>query len=372
MPESDISRAAVANEDVGRAARVLVEGLLKLVEGERLLVYVDKGSDPRVREGIHARATLLGAQCDCFELDEDLTLEESALRLGQHIRAGCYDVVCELSTKYFYRTPVARIIHDVGARVYWLPGLDPVAFSRCVGAVDHQRMYAFGLALRQVLKSARLLHVRTEKGTDLRMRIGMRSLPRLASRLTGRQVPKVWLPTGLLNRGARASFLGGQLGFQASPMTIEGTAVVDAQFWPPPTVGPLDEPLTLTIRRGRVVQIGGSTPKADILNRWFEGREITVEHFCMGFHPRAGLAGGILEAERAFGCISIGIGKGNHHTDGVISSPTIELDRARLEDHGSFVYGDLPGLESALRCELERGTSAYGARSQRSKRVGDE
>jgi leucyl aminopeptidase (aminopeptidase T) len=143
--------------------------------------------------------------------------------------------------------------------------------------------------------------------------------------------------------------LGGQLCFQASTDTIEGTAVIDGYLWPPRKIGRLGDPILLTIRRGRVVGIGGSAREARLLTRWFEGQEIRVEHFCMGFHPTAGLSGQILEAERAFGCISIGIGRGSFHTDGVMTFPTIEMDGARLEDGGSFVYGELSRLEEELR-----------------------
>jgi len=344
----DHSRAGVPVRELGNAARVLLERLLKLRAGETLLLYVDRGSDLRIQNAIRNHVIKIGARSECFELDDALELEDLALRLGQHIQAGRFEAVCELSTKYFYRTRVARIIRDVGARVYWLPGLDPAAFSRCLGAVDHERMFAFGLALRRVLQQAKHLRVLTEKGTDIRMRIGQRRLSRLASKLVGRRPPKTWRPAGLLDQGIRSTFLGGQLGFQAMTETIEGTAVVDGYLWPPSDIGRLGNPILLTIKRGRIVSIGGSTPETRLLARWFEGQEISVEHFCMGFHPTAGLSGGILEAERAFGCISIGIGRGSFHTDGVMTFPSIEIDGARLEDVGSFVYEELSSLEEEL------------------------
>jgi len=349
MPSEDRSQLRVSAEELGHAAGVLLEGLLKLRKDEKLLVYLDRGGELQAWNAIRAHAADIGARTECFELDDALELEDLALQLSQHIQAGHFDAVCELSTKYFYRTRVARVIGDVGARVYWLPGLDAAAFSRCLGAVDHERMFAFGLALRRALRQAKHVRVRTEKGTDLRMRIGQRRLSRLASRLVGKRPPKVWRPAGLLDQGVRSTFLGGQLCFQASTDTIEGTAVVDGYLWPPPKIGRLDDPILLTISRGRVVSIGGSAPKARLFTRWFEGQEIRVEHFCVGFHPTAGLSGQILEAERAFGCISIGIGRGSFHTDGVMTFPTIEMDGARLEDGGSFVYGELSRLEEELR-----------------------
>jgi leucyl aminopeptidase (aminopeptidase T) len=345
---TDPSPAGVSDRELGNAARVLLERLIRLRAGETLLLYVDLGSDLRIRNAIRDQVVKMGARSECLELDDGLELEDLATRLGEHIQAGRFDAVCELSTKYFYRTRVARIIREVGARVYWLPGLDPAAFSRCVGAVDHQRMFAFGLALRGALQQARHLRVLTEKGTDLQMRIG-RPLPsRLASRLMGRRPPKIWRPAGLFDQGIRSTFLGGQLCFQALTETVEGTAVVDGYLWPPPEIGRLGDPILLTVERGRVAGMDGSASETRLLARWFEGQEIRVEHFCMGFHPTAGLSGGILEAERAFGCISIGIGKGSFHSDGVMTFPTIEMEGARLEDGGTFVPAELSRLEEEL------------------------
>jgi leucyl aminopeptidase (aminopeptidase T) len=338
----------VSDRELGKATRILLERLLRLQAGENLLLYRDSGSDLRIRNAIRDHALEIGARCECLELDDALELEDLASQLGQSIQAGRFDAVCELTTKYFYRTGVAQIIGEAGARVYWLPGLEPAAFSRCVGAVDHERMFEFGVALRRVLRQAKHLRVLTEKGTDIRMRIGQPLPARLAARLAGRQRPKVWRPAGLLDEGIRSTFLGGQLCFQPMTETVEGTAVVDGYLWPPPSIGRLGDPILLTIERGRVVGIDGSASQTRLLAGWFEGQDVGVEHFCMGFHPAAGLSGGILEAERGFGYISIGIGRGSFHTDGVMTSPTLETDGARLEEDGSFVHGELSRLEREL------------------------
>jgi 2,5-dihydroxypyridine 5,6-dioxygenase len=349
MPsEANRSQVRFSGEELGHAAGVLLEELLKLRKDEKLLVYADRGGELHAWDAIRARAADIGARTEFLELDDALELEDLALQLSRHIRAGRFDAVCELSTKYFYRTRVARAIRDVGARAYWLPGLDSEAFNRCVGAVDHRHMFAFGMALRRVLRQSKHLRVLTDRGTDLRMRIGQPLPSRLASRLVGRQRPKIWRPAGLFDKDIRSTFLGGQLCFQALTETIQGTAVVDGYLWPPREIGRLGDPIHLTVKQGRVVGMDGSASRTRLLSRWFERQEIGVEHFCMGFHPTAGLAGQILEAERAFGCISIGLGRGRFHTDGVMTFPTIEMDGTRLEERGSFVYGELPSLEEEL------------------------
>jgi len=338
----------VSSQGLGSAIQILLERLLRLRAGENLLLYRDQGSDPSMADAIRLHAERIGARIDCLELDDDLALADLARGIAEKIRSGRFDAVCELSTKYFYRTEVSRAVRDVGARVYWLPGLDRTAFIRCLGTVDHERMFAFGVALRGVLREGKRIRVLTDRGTDLRMQIGLARTSRYVARVIGRRRPHVSMPTGLLKASKRFSFLGGQLSFQALADTIEGTAAVDGYLWPPAEIGRLDNPILLVIERGRVVRIGGSGSQPKVLLRWFGEEEISIEHFCIGFHPSAGLSGGIMEAERAFGCISIGMGKGIRHTDGVMTRPTIEMEHGRLEDRGSFTYEKLSRLEQEL------------------------
>jgi len=142
--------------------------------------------------------------------------------------------------------------------------------------------------------------------------------------------------------------MGGQLAFQGIPETIEGTAVIDGYLWPPNEIGHIDVPIVLKIKKGIVIKINGCPLKSKILNRWLEGKDKEIQHFCIGFNPGAELSGKLMEAERVFGHIAIGIGKYPFHTDGIAKNPSILSNDEIIEQDGSFIHKELSVLEREL------------------------
>ncbi len=138
------------------------------------------------------------------------------------------------------------------------------------------------------------------------------------------------------------------MAFQGISESIEGTAVIDGCLWPPREIGRLEEPIILKIRKGEIINIGGCSLKSKILDKWLNEKLKKVEHFCIGFNPGANLSGKIVEAERVFGAISIGIGKYPFHTDGIITSPSILQNGQLMELKGTFVQEELSMIEKKL------------------------
>jgi leucyl aminopeptidase (aminopeptidase T) len=343
MLKNDYSQA-----ELDQGVDTFINELIQLRQSETMLMYLDQNSDQILANAIQTYTQQMGAQAEILILNPELPLDGQARQLAERIRQGGFDAICELSEQYFYHTQGWKEAREVGARCYSIAGLDAAAFIRCVGKVDHQVMFQFGMALRQVLHGSRSLRIHTKKGTDLRMQIKLNLLQRLIAKYGNRPRSFIMPPCGLLNAHTQATFLGGQVAFLGVPTSIEGTAVIDGYLWPPATIGLLDTPLVLRIEKGMVVEIGGCPTKSKILTRWFEGQSISIPHFCIGFNPGASLSGKILEAERAFGCISLGMGQGAYHTDGIIGSPSMETDGKIIEDNGSFVIDPLVSLEKKM------------------------
>ena len=338
--------------DLWTTAAVFVEDLLRLRKGERLLIYVDEESDPAVSQAIRDCAERIGAETDLLELNSDWDLPAVLKELAGRIEQGRFDAICELSEQYFYPTAVWTKAVQLGGRVYRLGAINAETFVRCVGQVDQERMYGFGLALRIVLQQATSVHVVTTEGTDLRFQLRSGSLiRRVLSRLGVRKRAWVGLPSGIWTEERRSTFLGGQLPLLGIPETIRGKAVVDGYLWPPQEVGRLDAPITLTLHRGKVTGIAGGS-QAGVLSQWLQGKDTSIKHFCMGFNPGARPSGTITEAERAFGCWVVGFGTFPFHTDGVITAPTVSLDGRAIEEEGFFVGEELSNLGKDLAQSL--------------------
>jgi len=357
------------------SVEVLLDELIRLRERESLLVYLDRQSDRAVAEAIRTQAERRNCRGEILELNPALSVTDQAEQIVERLRRGSHRAVCELSEQYFYMTPVWKVARETGARIFSLAGLDTVSFVRCVGGVNHRKMFELGVALRRWIEKAHTVAVTTNNGTDIRMELGLQrgwpyrfsaparrrlrqgarrvagrvGLTALAARLQTRPSRSFVLdPCGILDRHARGTFLGGQLSFCGIPETIEGTAVIDGFLWPPDEIRRIDEPLVLKFEEGRLIDIGGCSIKSRMLASRLGGQSVDIQHFCVGFNPGATFDGRILEAERVFGAMTIGMGEGSLHTDGVMKRPSLIVDHTVIEAEGRFVAEDLVSLQHEL------------------------
>jgi leucyl aminopeptidase (aminopeptidase T) len=339
--------------DVKEGALIFLKEMLGLRSGERVLFYTDEGSDPRISRALHESSDAIGASSEVFELDSGLAFPDMTKRLTERIEKESFDAICELSEQYFYQTTAWQRAIEKGARLYSLGGLEADGFIRCIGEADHTLMYEFGTSLREMIGNARSVQIRTEKGTDIRLQMNISIVERIIAKLTGRERPYAFItrPSGKLTPEVPATFLGGQIAFNGIPETIEGTAVIDGYVWPPREIGHLDEPIIVKIRRGMVIEVNGNSSKSKIFADWLNGKENNINHFCIGFHPAASFSAKLLEVERAFGCMSIGIGEYPFHTDGVMTNTTLILNNEIIEKDGSFIHNKLSSLEKKLKAD---------------------
>jgi len=279
-----------------------------------------------------------------------LPVAEQARQIADKIRKNSFNVVCELTNQYFYLTEAWEAAYDSGGRVYSLAGLNNEdAFVRCVRDADHGKMSALGTSLKNALWASRRVEITSPGGTNIRMKCGFSGLRRNVARFLKQRNGYLGSPSGY-----QGGFFAGQLDFLGIPATIEGMAVIDAYLWPPPEIGELAEPVVLQIEQGKITDISGCSTNSKLLNRWLDGEHVEVEHFCIGFNPGAGFNGGIAEAERAYGCITVGFGVGFKHVDGVMRNASMRVDGKLLQDSGSFVGPELVHLEQQLLGQVQR------------------
>ena len=157
--------------------------------------------------------------------------------------------------------------------------------------------------------------------------------------------------------------LGGQGHFSGQNNTVNGTIVFDGAIWPPSEVGALNEPIELKVRDG-VVEVVSDHPEARIVKNWFahfnDPLSYVITHISTGYNPGVKrITGDIVEDERVFGCVEIGIGRGTSvlpnyrgHTDGIILHPSIWVDGKLIEKDGVFVEPTLKKLAEGLGMQL--------------------
>jgi 2,5-dihydroxypyridine 5,6-dioxygenase len=341
-------------DDVNRAATVLVRDYIRVKRGDNVVVYADNGSDPAVVEAtVEAVKARGGEPLEVWYRIDGPPGTEPPEPMARAMTAA--DILIEYARTYLITTKAFEKAMEAGARHLCLTAMDRDMMVRTIGNVSLPAMKAFGSALRRLTEGAKDVRVTSPAGTDLRFSI--RSRP-------------VILDTGECVVPGRDCYLGGQISWAAIESSIVGTLVLDGTVWPPDETAPLKEPIRIEVNRGRVTQIDGG-PSGRILSDWMrrfrDRRMYNVAHFCYGFNPGARISGRILEDERAFGVFVTGFGsqmasfKGGFtlaasHADGVTLRPTVFVDGDAVERDGSFTHPRLRPLAERLRTERPRGS----------------
>lgn len=338
--------------EVALGARKLVEQMMLTKPGENVVITADTSSDSRVVEATAKAAYAAEAipTVIWYETRPTAVVEPPPPVAGAVERA---DVWIEFSYAYVLHTPAFRAAMAAGARYICLTGMDAEMMVKTISRVNVPKLIALGEALRQTVEAANEVRVTSPAGTDL---------------LAYNQGRKVRQSGKLADTRGEPVMLGGQVSWCPIEETINGRLVFDGALWPPMEIGLLRSPVALTLEKGVVTKIEGGT-EARAFERWMRGfndeKMYWLAHYSLGFNPGVTkTTGRIVEDERTFGCIEMGIGaqgaqiRGKtwaaaSHTDGIVLNPTIMLDGAPMERDGVYVH---PKVVAACR---ELGVPGY-------------
>ncbi len=111
------------------------------------------------------------------------------------------------------------------------------------------------------------------------------------------------------------------------------------------------------MKDSRIVKIEGGV-QAAMFERWLRSLDdphmFDLVHISYGFNPGVkNISGRILEDERVFGGVEMGIGSyrgrpAKGHTDGVMLNPSVWLDGKQIENEGKYVEPKLAELSHQL------------------------
>jgi len=334
------------------AALKLVKDAFNLQEGETLAITADTESDPRVPDVVAAAAHAVGGRPLVMWVatppgvgkaaDPTLPLEALAGAL-----AGSNAWVEFNNQWLLYSTPYEKAFErNPDLRYLCLVGMDADMMVRTIERVDSGALKRFSDRIAEMTRSACSVRITTPAGTDVRFE---NDPARPVDAEDGRA------------RTPGPHFLSGQIGWVPNLDTVEGTIAFDGSLVPP--CGLLEEPVSLSIERGRVVSVEGGA-QAKEFEAWLDGfgdpNMRRLAHVCYGFNPGARLTGNILEDERVWGCTEWGLGylspvenlpegiEAPSHTDGICLSSSVWLDGEPLMERGRIVDEDLAALAEPL------------------------
>jgi len=346
------SRSEYLSYEAALGARKLVEQVMLVGPGENVVLTGDTATDWRVVELVAQAAYAAGAVPTVIRYDTRPTsaMEPPAPVAGAVAAA---DVWIEFSLGYIMHSDAFRAAIAAGARYINLTGMDIPMLVDTVGRPDFQGVIRLGHALVALLEQADEVRITSPAGTDL---IGHNR---------GRPINLRGKPA---EKPGETVMLSGQISWNPVEDTQKGVLVFDGALWPPNELGLLRSPVRLTVADGVVTDIAGDTDAA-VFRNWMAAHHdpnmYRLAHWSLGFNPGVlQPTGRIVEDERVFGCVEIGIGtKGAWiggepwvaaaHTDGSIRDPSIYLDGEAVEIDGRYVHPEL------VRICRELGVAGY-------------
>ena len=229
-----------------------------------------------------------------------------------------------------------------GARVATMPGMTNEMFSRGGMSADFNEIKQKISDLTPYFRRRRIVHVKSEQGTDVSFEVNWREWKLDDNGICNR-------PKMLTNLPAGKAFIMPREG------TMNGKVVIDGS-WESNLV---DEPITLVIEQGMVMDVKGGTTAATIRQEFGEAAKRlrtkdrenvwTVAEFGFGMNPQARLSGNVLEDEKRLGTCYFSVGDNTAlggtsavgiHIPGVLKNASVWLDETQIITNGEFTLWD--------------------------------
>ena len=313
--------------ELDRAVKTVVRQCMGISPGEEVLVVCNPVTE-EIGALMRIEAQGDGADATLAVISErDSAAAEPPRAVAAAMAAA--DVVLAPTIQSLSHTAARKAASEAGVRIGTLPGVTEEMLSRLMTG-DLEEIRRRGWAVVTALNRGSEVRITCRNGSDLR--IGLEG--RLGIVDAGE----------LGNRGAFGNLPCGE-GFIA-PLegTTEGTLVVDGSI---AEIGLLDEPVSLTIREGHLVEASGEDGARLMELLAAHGKDGTnVAELGIGTNEEAILTGNILEDEKILGTCHVAFGASAAiggtvqvpvHLDCVVLEPTLAIDGETIVSGGDLL-----------------------------------
>lgn len=238
-------------------------------------------------------------------------------------------VILAPTTKSLSHTRARLEACAAGARMASMPGITPGIITRSV-AVDYDSMRSLTSKLAQMLTAAKTARLTSPLGTDLYFT------------LEGRHGIA---DTGDLSEpGAFGNLPAGEAFIAPLEGRCQGVFFCDGSV---SGFGRVDEALRCEVKDGFVVSVDGDSIAPYLLENMEEAGQMSrnLAELGIGTNPYTPLSGNVLEDEKVFGTVHLGLGNNKtmggevdvpFHVDMVMKRPTLYLDDQEVIREGKF------------------------------------
>jgi len=313
--------------ELDRAVKTVVRQCMGISPGEEVLVVCNPVTE-EIGALMRIEAQGDGADATLAVISErDSAAAEPPRAVAAAMAAA--DVVLAPTIQSLSHTAARKAASEAGVRIGTLPGVTEEMLSRLMTG-DLEEIRRRGWAVVTALNRGSEVRITCQNGSDLR--IGLQG--RLGIVDAGE----------LGNRGAFGNLPCGE-GFIA-PLegTTEGTLVIDGSI---AEIGLLEDPVSLTIREGHLVEASGEDGARLMELLTAHGRDGTnVAELGIGTNEEAILTGNILEDEKILGTCHVAFGASAAiggtvqvpvHLDCVVLEPTVAIDGETIVSGGDLL-----------------------------------
>jgi len=302
-------------------ARGALQWVLKLKEGENVLVVTDKERF-LIGSAFHQAAEQLGAKSEVFILPEKKRpLYEIPRYLSEFLQDR--DVLINMLTSLAEETPFRIKLVKAGiamrARVGHGPGITESMMGEGPMSIDFEEVAANGRRLIAAFDSADRVYVSAPSGTDISFSI----------------LDRAFETDMEIMRGHMGNLPPGEVWCAPVEDSAEGVIVSDGSVG---DLGQVPSNLTIEVAGGRIASIsGGDSRFLGMLSKLTSVDDMAsvIGEFGIGINPKARITGNLLEDEKAGRTAHIAFGnngtmpggKNNSktHRDFLFHRPTIEV-----------------------------------------------
>jgi 2,5-dihydroxypyridine 5,6-dioxygenase len=290
--------------------------------GDSVLIVTDSAQDPVIWSAIAAAGRFYGCEVTIIMMADPRESHRTPPPQSVIESMKVADLTISATSKEFHTGGFFKHALDAGHKFLVMEGVTPAILAGPAVKADYHLMNEVGPRLKEVMDQGGRWHVTSDTGTDFRCEVKPASGRWMAAKADASN--NAW---GF----ALAAFPDGEFGADPIRGTGNGVVVWDTSVHHP--VGLLREPITLTIRQGRVERIEGGIEAQQLIKfieEFSNGKndEFDIE-LSIGFNPKSPLTGLLRTDKKHYGKIHTAIGddhKGQLHIDGVTRKPTITIN----------------------------------------------
>ncbi len=317
--------------EVEKSAKLIIEKLLAVNRGERVLIIADDKSEMEMVNALFNCSIRMGAEPVTVVIPSNWPSHTSLPKPVQAALQHAQVVIgiTKSTGAPSYDPVVAKLLREKRIR-YMSMVLRPLEnWISGAALADYNQVYSTAQKLAEILEKGRRIEIETEKGTNL------------TALMEG---SRIIIEAGFaIKPGDSAAFSDGEVSFTPSEGSANGVVVVDG---PIAYIGKPAEPIKLIINNGRVAEVIGGREALKLKEMMNKVRNLdNFAEIGFGVNPKARLNGFWQEEKKALGTMHIALGdniyyggkvKCDIHMDLVVYKPTVKVDGKLILDKGAI------------------------------------